>query len=139
MGPATVMKFEHRKIHFCKPKKIISNVLLCTDLWIQALLYHSIHSAIITKIDITRYIPRGAPIKFQNFFILKNVDRLFRFSKNVVVSVGQVCFGVVWANCVLFWFSFALLFAFLFATHFSLEFIFCTALIALLLVLQSPI
>ena len=60
------------------------------------------HSSIITKIDTTHYIPRGAPSKIQYFFILKKFDRRFLFSRSLACPVGQVCFGVACAHCAIF-------------------------------------
>ena len=83
------------------------------------------HSAIIAKTDTTHYIPRGAPIKFQIFFIFKKIDRLFRFSKNLACPVGQVCFDLL-AWCVAFFhallmFVFAFLFCFAIFWEFSVS------------------
>ena len=49
--------------------------------------------AIITKMNTAPTYPGGAPTKPQIFFILKNFHRKFHFRENVVVVVGQVCFG----------------------------------------------
>ena len=69
-------------------------------------------------------IPRGAPIKNADFFYLKNFDRKFRFWKNLVVSVGLVCFHLAKRYYALFYACLLVLFDFTVLLACDLEFAF---------------
>ena len=78
------------------------------------------------------------PIKSCIFLNLKSCNGNFSFVTWVQDPVGQVCFGVTCANCVIFSALFALMCAFPFDECFSFDLCFCPVLMLLLLTLQSP-
>ena len=63
--------FRYRKIHFFRPFIKIFNTLLSRESLNEALLYYSMPSAILTKIDTIQYIPRGVSTKLQIFYFKK--------------------------------------------------------------------